>query len=176
MPIERQQVRQAVPYLTAVLTGTVTWAVWNESFAAEHLIKGALLTVLALYITSRYLLKVPYHERFRISPLTVVHYLVVLILAIFQSGIHAMAITLTGQLDVHVIDLPTRVRNPFHGVLIANAITLTPGTVTIDHEAGTFKVVWIERLASDPEQAGELIKGRFERVFARESEPPGVAT
>ena len=168
MRMNRQQARQTVPFLMAVLTGTVTWAVWNESFAVGHLLKGALLTILALGITSRYLLQAPYHELFRIRPITVVRYLLTLIIAIFESGVHAMAITITGKLDVHVVDLPTRVRNPFHGVLIANAITLTPGTVTIDHEPGTFKVVWIERPATDPQLAGDMIKGRFERVFAHE--------
>ncbi len=151
--------------LVVVLAGTLVWAVWNESFSATVLAQGVCLSALALLVTNRYLLKAPYQQVFRISPFTLARYVVVLVVAIFESGIHAIAITLTGRLNVGVIDLPTAIRNPFHGVLVANAITLTPGTVTIDYHDGSFKVIWIECLTADPEAAGELIKGRFERVF-----------
>lgn len=141
------------------------WLAWNESLAPGILAQGVLVSFFALFITNRFLLKAPYQRIFRLHPFTLIRYVAVLVIAIFQSGIHAMALTLTGRMDVRVIDLPTRLRNPFHGVLVANAITLTPGTVTVDHTEGRFKVIWIECLTTDPEEAGEIIKGRFERVF-----------
>ena len=67
-----------------------------------------------------------------------------------------------------VVDLPTSITNPFHGVLVANANTLTPGTVTIDHSHGNFKGIWIACATTDPDEAAEMIKGSFERVFARD--------
>ena len=149
-----------------LLCGTLIWAVWNESWELMTLIQGLAASAMALLTTNRYLLRARYQEVFRISPSTLLRYLAVLIIAIFQSGLHAMYLTIRGRIDVRVMDLPTRITNPFHGVLVANAITLTPGTVTIDHHPGTFKVIWIECLSNDPELAGELIKGRFERVFS----------
>ncbi len=157
--------RAPAEFAVCVLVGTLLWAAWNESLAPGMLVQGALVSFSALVITNRFLLKAPYQQVFRLHPFTLFRYVAVLVLAIFQSGIHAMAVTLTGRMDVRVIDLPTRLRNPFHGVLVANAITLTPGTVTVDHTEGRFKVIWIECLTTDPEVAGELIKGRFERVF-----------
>lgn len=156
-------------FLVMVVICTVMWAVWNESFTLTMLSQGLILSVLALIITNRYLLKARYQDVFRISPLVLLRYVLVLLVAIFQSGFHAMRLTITGRIDVRVLDLPTDISNPFHGVLVANAITLTPGTVTIDHHAGTFKVICIENPADDPVRAGEIIKGRFERVFADRS-------
>jgi len=151
--------------LLFVMLGTLFWAIWNESASFATLLTGAALSWLAINITNRYLLKDSYQQTFRIHPIRLLHYIGVLILAIFESGIHAMYITITGRIDVHIVDLPTGIQNPFHGVLVANAITLTPGTVTIDHSKGSFKVIWIESPTHDVELAGEMIKGRFERVL-----------
>jgi len=149
--------------ITAVLA--FVWAVWKESHSLRTIVEGFLLSGLAIFVTNRYLLKARYEEVFRLNPLTALRYVVVLLGEIFRSGVHAMYVTLTGRINVGVVDLPTRITDPFRGVLVANAITLTPGTVTIDHKQGTFKVIWIECLTTDADEAAEMIKGSFERVF-----------
>ena len=152
-------------FMLFVLVGTLFWAIWNESVAAGTLIMGVALSWLSLTVTNRYLLRSRYEELFRINPIRLLRYIGVLILAIFESGIHAMYITLTGRIDVHIVELPTKLKNPFHGVLVANAITLTPGTVTVDHQPGSFKVIWIESVTQNVEEASTLIKARFEKVL-----------
>ncbi len=150
-----------------VLTGVLifVWAVWKESYSLRTIVEGLVLSGLAIFVTNRYLLKARYEEVFRLNPLTALRYVFVLLAEIFKSGVHAMHVTLTGRINVGVVDLPSRITDPFRGVLVANAITLTPGTVTIDHKQGTFKVIWIECLTTDPDEAAEMIKGSFERVF-----------
>ena len=151
-----------------VLVGTVFWTIWNESIAPATVIIGTGLSWLSFAVTNRYLLRSRYQDMFRIHPIRLLHYIGVLVLAIFESGIHAMYITITGRIDVHIVDLPTQLKNPFHGVLVANAITLTPGTVTVDHQPGSFKVIWIESVTQNIAEASAMIKGRFEDVL----EPP----
>jgi multicomponent Na+:H+ antiporter subunit E len=150
-----------------VLLGVLVfvWAVWKESYSLGTILEGVVLSGIAILVTNRYLLKARYEQVFRLNPLTALRYVLVLLGEIFKSGVHAMHVTLTGRIDVGVVDLPSNITDPFRGVLVANAITLTPGTVTIDHKQGTFKVIWIECLTTDPEEAAEMIKGSFERVF-----------
>lgn len=162
-----QKNRSLSGFLTAWAVCTIVWAIWNESYTVFTLIEGAVLSLLVLQLTNRYLLRARYQDLFRLHPLRLLQYVAVLIVEIFRSGVHAMYVTLSGRVNVGVVDLPTAIRNPFHGVLVANAITLTPGTVTIDYHRGTFKVVWIECLTADPDEAAEMIKGRFERVFTQ---------
>ncbi len=150
----------------AVGVCALVWAVWSESFAVGTLLEGVLLAALALWVTNRYLLRARYQERFHLSPLVLVRYLGVLVVEIFRAGLHAMALTLRGRLELGVIDLPTGLTDPLQMVLVANAITLTPGTVTLDVRDGFFKVLWIDCRTTDPEEAAERIKGRFERVFS----------
>ena len=154
------------PLLSMLTLGALVWCIWNESFALNVIVQGYGFFALSLALTNRYLLKAQYQRVFRISPLMVLRYLGVLVIAIFESGLHAIHVTLTHRIDPRVLDLPTRITNPFHGVLVANAITLTPGTVTIDHGRGRFMVIWISCPTDRLETASEMIKGHFERVLA----------
>ena len=161
--------RHTTGILITALLLTFVWAIWNESYSLRSLLEGFALSLLALFITNRYLLKASYSEVYRLHPFTAIRYVAVLIGEIFRSGVHAMHVTLAGRINVGVVDLPTSITDPFRSVLVANAITLTPGTVTIDQKQGIFKVIWIECLTTDADEAAEMIKGSFERVFAPRS-------
>lgn len=151
--------------LAPVLLLTMTWCAWNESIAPRVVLTGAALAVLVLILTNRFFLGSPYHTVYSLSPLTLLRYLAVLTVEIFRSGAHAIYLAVTGRMHVGVVNLPTRISNPLHAVLVANAITLTPGTVTIEYTPGNFQVVWIEALTTDAEAASATIKSSFERVF-----------
>ena len=90
---------------------------------------------------------------------------------IYKAGFQAIRLTLTNRLSLGIVEIATSRRSDLHGTFIANAITLTPGTVTIDYNDGTLKVVWMDCHTDDPEVAGEIIKGNFERVFADSVKP-----
>jgi multicomponent Na+:H+ antiporter subunit E len=160
---------KAIKWLSAVLPLlgilTLAWCVWSESFAPVVLLQGGILGLVALLTTNRILLKRSYQERYRLSPLVLLRFFLVLTVEIFRSGIHAIHIMLTDRINIGVVDLPTSITDPLRGVLVASAITLTPGTVTIDFSPGTFKVVWIDCTDTDLETAAESIKGRFERAL-----------
>ncbi|TVQ27844.1 MAG: hypothetical protein EA382_02800 [Spirochaetaceae bacterium] len=158
--------RTAVKFAVVVVLLTAVWCAWNESLSLSTVTMGLILSALALVATNRFLLRAPYQEVFSIRPLTAARYVVVLIVEIFKSGVHAIHVTLTGRINVGVVNIPTSITNPLHGVLVANAITLTPGTVTIDYTPGNFKVIWIECSTDDPDEASRRIKASFERVFA----------
>ena len=51
---------------------------------------------------------------------------------------------------------------------LANCITLTPGTLTIDvAEGGVFYIHWINVATEDDEAAAREILGRFERYIGK---------
>ena len=54
---------------------------------------------------------------------------------------------------------------------VGNSITLTPGTITMEttEEDGQnyLYVHWIDVAETDPEKAGEIIKGSMERALRR---------
>ena len=157
--------RSTVRFIVYVFILTTVWCLWNESFSLRRIIEGVLFGSLSLVLTSRVALRASYQDRFQVSPLKLIRYAAIVFVQIYVSGFDAILITLRGKLNLGIVDIPTHAPDRLSGVLIANAITLTPGTVTIDYDGDSMKVVWINVDTDDPEEAAERIKGSFERVF-----------
>jgi multicomponent Na+:H+ antiporter subunit E len=52
-------------------------------------------------------------------------------------------------------------------VILANSITLTPGTITLNLDDDHLIVHWLDAETIHSKYAGELIKGDFERLLKR---------
>jgi multicomponent Na+:H+ antiporter subunit E len=67
-----------------------------------------------------------------------------------------------------IVRARTRLHTASARTLLANCITLTPGTLTIDIAVdGTFYVHWINVGSVDDEEATKAILGRFEWFIGR---------
>ena len=70
-----------------------------------------------------------------------------------------------------IVKIPVALESDYGQAALANAITLTPGTITLDiaeEDGQTYCYVhWIDVAETDPEKAGEAIKGRLERGLRR---------
>ncbi|MMZ67511.1 Na(+)/H(+) antiporter subunit E [compost metagenome] len=52
-------------------------------------------------------------------------------------------------------------------MVLANSITLTPGTLTIDVIGDTFYIHWIDVQTTDPEKAFTEIAESFEKILLK---------
>ncbi|MDJ0869571.1 MAG: Na+/H+ antiporter subunit E [Myxococcota bacterium] len=67
-----------------------------------------------------------------------------------------------------IVKVRTALRSPAARTLLANSITLTPGTLTVElSREGWLYVHWLNVRATDPEQAHARIGARFERILGR---------
>lgn len=68
-----------------------------------------------------------------------------------------------------IVEIHTPLKSTAGQTLLANAITLTPGTLTVDvgSEPGVLYVHWIDVERGDAQAATERIAGRFSRLLAR---------
>ena len=64
-----------------------------------------------------------------------------------------------------VVVLKTRLKSDIARMVLANSITLTPGTFTLDVIGDTLLVHWINVRTEDPAEATRIIGGRFERYL-----------
>ena len=67
--------------------------------------------------------------------------------------------------------VPVDLKGDYAQAMLANSITLTPGTITMDiaeQEGQTYYYIhWIDVAETDREKAGEMIKGRLEKGVRR---------
>jgi multicomponent Na+:H+ antiporter subunit E len=66
-----------------------------------------------------------------------------------------------------IVKVKTSLKNDFAKTILANSITLTPGTLTVEVDGDYFYVHWINVSSDDPDIQRELILGRFERMLRR---------
>jgi multicomponent Na+:H+ antiporter subunit E len=64
-----------------------------------------------------------------------------------------------------IVKVTTELTTPLGKTFLANSITLTPGTLTVDIIDQTLYVHWINIETDDPEAQTELLVRRFERML-----------
>lgn len=67
-----------------------------------------------------------------------------------------------------IVKVKTRLKNPMARLVLANSITLTPGTLVVDMtDDGTLYVHWIKVISQDSDIAAQYIVKPFEDILAK---------
>ncbi len=74
------------------------------------------------------------------------------------------------EMPIHpgIVKIKTNLKSAAGRTMLANSITLTPGTLTVDiTDDGYLYIHWINVKTDDVEEASKRIAGRFEKVLRR---------
>lgn len=156
--------------LPASLLLLFAWILMTGSLQPQELATGALVAVVVAFIAlpTLHLL-----DDFLLSPLLpwhMLHYLLVFFRALIESNIDMARRVLSPSLPIYpaVVEVHTELHSPLGRLLLANSITLTPGTLTVDVNDDRLRVHWIDaRGAEELEAATRAIAARFERPLKR---------
>ncbi len=66
-----------------------------------------------------------------------------------------------------IVKVRTKLKTDMARTFLANSITLTPGTLSIDIVGNRLYVHWINIVSADPEKETEIIVRRFEKLLER---------
>lgn len=64
-----------------------------------------------------------------------------------------------------VVEVKTKLKSPVARLILANSITLTPGTLTVDIKDETLLVHWIDVKSTDLEKTTKYIAASFEKYL-----------
>ena len=95
------------------------------------------------------------------------NYIFVLIWEIYLGSFSVVYQVITMKIKPGMVKIKTSLKSRFAQALLANSITLTPGTVCIDLEDDCLLVHWLSVKTTDTHQAAKMIKGRFETQLGR---------
>ncbi|MBN2050764.1 MAG: Na+/H+ antiporter subunit E [Spirochaetales bacterium] len=94
-------------------------------------------------------------------------FLVVLIFNMYIASFQVLFFILRGKINPAVVHFRTRLKADIARVALTSAITLTPGTITIDLEDDHLLVHWLDARTTHSRYAGNLIKGTYEKLLKR---------
>lgn len=151
---------------TAILL-ILVWCILNEDFSWPSLVTG-LVVAIAIILMIRLLFSNNDNvKNYRIKPYLFLWYIAALIYYIFKNALETIIHLIKGEINPTVIDIRTSVHNHWFQCLIANSITLTPGTVTIDKTDHDIRVLWLYPTTTDPVEAAKIILGPFEHILKK---------
>ena len=94
-------------------------------------------------------------------------YVFVLIYEIYLGSLFVVYSVITMKINPGIVKIKTRLKSKFAQGLLANSITLTPGTVTVDLQDQSLYVHWLAVKSSNAHRAARMIKGSFEAQLRR---------
>lgn len=113
------------------------WIVLSERFTMEGIVVGIFISFIVLYFNKSTMSKTEMKKSVNLSALKYWCLFVLgLIRDIIKANFHVAKIVLSPNLDINpsTLKIKTTVKSPLYRVILANSITLTPGTLTINLE------------------------------------------
>lgn len=158
---------QALRYTRIGVVLAAVWVILNENARPATILTGFAVSVVAVWLTNRYVLLGSYRRTYSIRPLAAGWYALRLFFAIYLAGFLALVKMVRGNFNVGIVDVETDLDSDLAIALLANSITLTPGTVTLDRTGSRLRVIWLDAGSASAEQTPRAVKGPFERLLAR---------
>jgi multicomponent Na+:H+ antiporter subunit E len=154
--------RKFLHYIEVIIILTVFWVVINEKITFIQVVSGTVLSFIAILYTEKYLLKQDYKKLYIFSLRNFIKYLAYLFVQIYVSGFTAIYRMLTHKINVGIIEYESGLDNDFLLCILANSITLTPGTVTVDKNGKKLKVLCLNCPEDGQNLLQQSIKVKFE--------------
>ena len=147
-------------YLVNILLALI-WAAVTGSFSLANLIFGFLLGAGALYLIREQVGSLGYFDRAR----RVISLIFLFIYELILSAWRVFILVMSPRMDLKpgIFAYPLKVDRDFEITLLANLITLTPGTLSVDVSEDR-RFLYVHAIdCSDPDQTRQEIAEGFER-------------
>jgi len=151
--------------------GFIAWVLLNWVPDWQHVIIGIFAAGLVACMTGDLFVKRPHLFAHLGRYLWFLYYVPVFVWECFKANIDVAYRVIHPDLPIHpgIVKVRTTLKSDTALTFLANSITLTPGTlsVDIDKENGFLYVHWIEVKSKDVDKATRLVVERFEKILKR---------
>ena len=144
----------------------VVWLLLSGLFDAFHLTVGAICSLIVASLTHGLLFANTRAGDMRVVSWRFLKYIPWLLYQIFLSNIHVASVVLSRKMPIkpQVMTFKTKLETDISSVTLANSITLTPGTITMDIRDGMFYVHALSKKVADDLETGEM-EDRVAHIF-----------
>ena len=124
-----------VPFLLTFLLCMLTWVVLSGKFDLFHLSLGVLSSAIVAYSSGRLLFPVDYTGKFMVRWIRFIRYIPWLLGQVFIANLHVLKLVLhpnmLNLINPRIVRFESRLQSNMARFVLANSITLTPGTITV---------------------------------------------
>ena len=127
----------------------ILWVIFNGRITVEIAVVGLIISLAVTIFCKKFFFQEKRNTKHIIKEdFMTVAYIGVLIVEIIKANIAVLTIMLSNKIEIepYFCHFKTDLKNPIHRILLANSITLTPGTITVElSEKGEYKVHCLDK-------------------------------
>jgi len=145
------------------------WLLFTWTLAVPSLVIGLVFSTSVAMVTFGVFIEKD--EAARRSLLPRAHFLIiflcVLVIKIYLASFKLVPMVITLDVSPRIVHFRSKLKSNIARVALANAITLTPGTLTLDLSSDHLIVHWLDAPTTHSKYAHSLIAESFERWLKR---------
>ena len=154
-------------YLTAFVVSFGVWLALVGTLNWQELLMGGVLSAIVAAFGWRYFSQVGFS---RLTPKKFLYFIVyipVFFWEMIKANFDVAYRVLHPRMPINpgVVLIKTDLKSDSGKLALANSITLTPGTLTMDVEGDGMLIHWINVKSTDTEEATRMISEKFERYL-----------
>lgn len=154
--------------IVVFILSILVWILITMVFSIPSLVVGIVMALLTAIFAGEMLIVT--ERKFRLKRIWYTfEYLVTFIWELIKANFHVAYIVIHPLLPIKpgIVKVKTKLKRDSALTMLANSITLTPGTLTVDVDVDDqiLYVHWIDVKSTDIEQTTKDVGGRFEKLL-----------
>lgn len=159
--------RKVFYYIQLIIIFSLVVIILFENISLPMCVFAILLSSVSIWVSEKVFLRNSYYELYYFNVFLLLYYFCILLIEIYKSSIAIIPTIFSGRAHPTVIAINCDLEEPLYTAIVANSITLTPGTITVDVSGHRLLVLWLTPKTKESTMAGKIIKGRFESIIKR---------
>jgi multicomponent Na+:H+ antiporter subunit E len=156
-------------YLTVFILSMIFWLMLTFEITVSNLIVGAVASLITSLFFTGFFVKNVYKLLQPKRYFWFIIYLFVFVWECIKANVDVAYRVLHPAMPIRpgIVKVRTSLKSDLAKMLLANSITMTPGTITVDIIGDYLYIHWIYIRSEDPEVYTEIITGAFEKYIKK---------
>jgi multicomponent Na+:H+ antiporter subunit E len=156
-------------YVTLFILSMILWIMLTFEFTIANIVVGAVASLLTAALFTRFFIKNIYKLLQPHRYFWFIVYLFVFLWECLKANIDVAYRVLHPAMPIRpgIVKVKTSLKSDMAKMLLANSITMTPGTISVDIIDDCLYIHWIYISSEDPEVYTPIITGAFEKYIKK---------
>ncbi len=164
---ERTKVKRIKGSILAIIFLFLFWILFTYPLDVQEIFVGIIVVGVAVLASWRW---IDVFAQIRITPKSLIYmviYFFYFIKELLKANLDVAFRVIKPTLPINpgLVKVRTRLKSPLGRAVLANSITLTPGTLTVETKGEYFYIHWIDVQAENIEEATKSIVEGFEKYL-----------
>lgn len=145
------------------------WLLLTFKFSLENLVAGAMVSLIVSLLFAKYFFKNGGKFLQPVRYFWFLLYLVIIIWECIKANFDVAYRVLHPAMPIKpgIVKVKLDLKSDFARIMLANSVTMTPGTIAVDLVDDELFVHWIYLSSDNPEEYRQKIVGRFEKYIKK---------